>query len=126
MALGIASIVATVAAIPAIVLDLPKSPQTVQLAPETNVNTPATPNNSTSKPNIPSSTPNIPSPIMTNTPNPIIPANPPQTSQQNYDLLSSQPITNADLEGLSEIELDLASNAIFARYGRRFKDAESR
>jgi serine/threonine protein kinase len=119
MALGIGSIVAISAAIPAVMLNLPKSPQPVQVVIDSNVNTPANPKSSTNKPNIPTSTPSTP-----NTPEPIVEANAPQTSELNYGILSSRLIAETDLEGLSEIELDLMRNAIFARYGRRFKDTE--
>lgn len=119
LALGIGSIVAISAAITAIMLNLPKSSLTTQVATETTVNTPINPNINTPKPNIPPPRPSTPA-----TPATKDPPTSPQISESNYDFLSSQLITEADLDGLSEIELDLRRNAIFARYGRRFKDAE--
>ncbi len=127
MTLGIGSIVAIAAAIPVVMLNLPKSPQLAQVVKDPNVNTPTNPNHSNNKPDIPTPipTPSVPtSPETLQTSETISKTNPLQTSEPDFDFLSSQTITEKDLEGLSEIELDLARNAIFARHGRRFKDAE--
>jgi hypothetical protein len=111
--------VAIAAAIPVIMLNLPKSSQPAPVEVGTNANTPANPNTNpntnTPKPNIPPPPPNTPETPETK---------PSPPSESNYDFLASRLIGKTDLDGFSEIELDLLRNAIFARHGRRFKDAE--
>lgn len=118
IALGIGSAVAIAVAVPVIILNLPKSPQTA-------TSTPANPLNINNKPIIPTSTPSIPSsPEKPETSEPIVKPTSPPPPEPNFDFLASRIIAEPDLDGFSEIELDLLRNAIFARHGRRFKDAE--
>ncbi|WP_019500139.1 protein kinase domain-containing protein [Pseudanabaena sp. PCC 6802] len=122
--LGVASVLAIAIAIPTILLNRP----TTQF---NQSNLPAsTPNSQPPIPNSPTPTPTpqssqTPTPISTD-PQPTSPPipNPQSPSLPNYETISSQPLSAADLDGLSEIELDVIRNEVFARHGRRFKDAE--
>jgi serine/threonine protein kinase len=124
MALGGGIVLAIAITIPVILFNQPKLFQNNQ------ANLP-TPNSSPQLPlpPPPSPTPNLqsPQPPILNTPTPSpppIPNSPKSPTLITYETTSSRPLSAADLDGRSEIELDIARNEIFARHGRRFKDAE--
>jgi serine/threonine protein kinase len=67
----------------------------------------------------PTLTPTTPSP------RPTIPKNNiPTSTTPRFTFLSERPVTEADFKGKSMEELDIMRNEVFARYGRRFRDAE--
>jgi serine/threonine protein kinase len=70
----------------------------------------------------PTSTPQPPTPIA-QSPSPD-PQPPSSIALLPYETTSSRLISDTDLEGRSEVELDVIRNEIFARHGRRFRDAE--